>query len=54
MFINAFYVDFYYMFFRWIPPPWGWYKLNNDDSFLGNPGATGGGVIHNDKAEWIR
>ena len=32
-----------------------WYKVNLDRSSLGNPGLVGGGgLIKNDKGEWIR
>ena len=32
-----------------------WLKLNYDGSSLGNPGRSGGGgLIQNDKGEWIR
>ena len=32
-----------------------WYKVNSDESALGNLGlAGGGGLIRNDKGEWIR
>ena len=31
---------------KWTPPPLGWFKLNTDGSFLGNPGlARGGGIF---------
>ena len=40
---------------RWLKPPLSWYKLNSDGSSLGNPGrASGGGLIRNDKGEWIK
>ena len=40
---------------RWIKPPLSWYKLNLDGSSLGNPGRVGGGgLIQNDKGEWIK
>lgn len=40
---------------KWFAPPVNWYKVNSDGSSLGNPGLTGGGgLIRNDKGEWIR
>ena len=40
---------------RWIRPSVNWFKLNSDGSSLGNPGiAGGGGLIQNDRGEWIR
>lgn len=30
-------------FITWTKPPTGWYKLNCDESFRGNPGTSGGG-----------
>lgn len=40
---------------KWFAPPVNWYKVNSDDSSLGNLGlAGGGGLIRNDKGEWIR
>ena len=39
---------------KWSPPPLGWFKLNTDGSFLGNPGLAGGGdVIQNHLGEWV-
>ena len=36
-------------------PPLNWYKLNLDGSSLGNPSLAGvGGLIRNDKGEWIK
>ena len=38
----------------WQFPPLTWFKLNSDGSSLGNPGkAGGGGLIRNDKGEWL-
>ena len=40
---------------KWIALPVNWYKVNSDESALGNLGlAGGGGLIRNDKGEWIR
>ena len=40
---------------KWIASPVNWYKVNLDRSSLGNPGLVGGGgLIKNDKGEWIR
>jgi len=40
---------------RWIKPPLSWYKLNSDGSSLGNPGRVGGGgLIRDDKGDWIK
>ena len=40
---------------RWLCPPTNWFKLNTDESSLGNPGlASGGGLIRNEKGEWIK
>ena len=39
----------------WSMPPLNWCKVNSDGSALGNPErAGGGGLIRNDKGEWIR
>ena len=39
----------------WCFPPSTWFKLNSDGSSLGNPGkAGGGGLIRNDKGEWLK
>lgn len=39
----------------WHHPPLNWFKLNTDGSSLGNPGlAGGGGLIRNDKGEWVK
>ena len=39
----------------WLKPPLNWFKLNSDGSLLGNPErAGGGGLIRNEKGEWIR
>ena len=39
---------------KWVVPPVGWYKLNTNDSSLGNPGlAGGGGVIRNHLGDWV-
>ena len=39
----------------WQFPPPTWFKLNSDGSLLGNPGkAGGGGLIRNDKGEWLK
>ena len=36
------------------PPPLGWFKLNTDGSFVGNPSIVGGGgVIRNHLGEWV-
>ena len=40
---------------RWSLPPLNWYKLNSDGSSLGNLGlAGGGGLIWDDKGDWIK
>ena len=40
---------------QWLPPPSNWVKLNLNDSSMGNPGLAGeGGVIRNEKGEWIK
>ena len=40
---------------RWCYPPLNWHKLNSDVSSLGNSGlAGGGGLIRNDKGEWVK
>nr|POE89499.1 putative ribonuclease h protein [Quercus suber] len=40
---------------RWINPPFNWCKLNSDGSSFGNSGkAGGGGLIRNDKGEWLK
>ena len=40
---------------RWHQPPLSWFKLNTNGSSLGNPGlAGGGGLIPNDKGEWVK
>ena len=40
---------------RWISPSINWYKLNSDGSSLGNSGlAGGGGLIRDDKGDWIK
>ena len=40
---------------QWLPPPVNWVKLNSDGSSMGNPGlAGGGGLIRNEKGEWIK
>ena len=39
----------------WRFPPPTWFKLNSDDSSLGNLGKAGGeGLIQNDKGEWLK
>ena len=39
---------------RWLNPPSNWFKLNSDGSSRGNPGlASDGGLIHNEKGEWV-
>ncbi|XP_058106475.1 uncharacterized protein LOC131249721 [Magnolia sinica] len=39
---------------RRIPPPAGWYKLNTDESALGNPHPSGGGgICRNESRELI-
>ena len=39
---------------KWIPPPYGWAKLNFDGAARGNPGIAGIGIIiNNDKGVWI-
>ena len=40
---------------KWIAPLMNWYKVNSNGSSLGNPGLAGeGGLIRNDRGEWIR
>ena len=40
---------------QWLPPPVNWVKLNSDGSSMGNPGlAGGGGLIRNERGEWIK
>ena len=40
---------------QWLPPPVNWVKLNLDGSSMGNPGlASGGGLIRNERGEWIK
>lgn len=39
---------------RWEKPQQGWFRLNTDDSALGNPGkAGGGGIIRDDQGNWV-
>ena len=39
----------------WCFPPPSWFKLNSDGSSLGNSGkAGGGGLIRNDRGEWLK
>ena len=39
----------------WLPPPENWFKLNSDESSLGNLGkASGGGIIRNSIGNWVR
>ncbi|OMO86377.1 reverse transcriptase [Corchorus capsularis] len=39
---------------HWIPPSYGWFKLNSDGSTLDNPGLSGsGGCIRNEFGEWM-
>ena len=39
----------------WCFPPPTWFKLNSDGFSLGNPGkAGGGGLIRNDRGEWLK
>ena len=39
----------------WCFPPSSWFKFNLDGSSLGNSGkASGGGLIRNDKGEWLK
>ena len=39
----------------WCFPPPSWFKLNSDGSSLGNSGKEGGGgLIRNDKGEWLK
>ena len=40
---------------RWLNPLSNWFKLNSDGLTMGNPGlASGGGLICNEKGEWIK
>ena len=40
---------------KWIALLMNWYKVNSNGSSLGNPGLAGkGGLIRNDRGEWIR
>ena len=40
---------------RWQCPPPNWFKLNTDGSSLGNPSlAGGGGLIRNEKGDWVK
>ena len=40
---------------KWLNPPSNWFKLNSDGSARGNPGlAGGGGLIRNEKGEWVK
>ena len=40
---------------RWLCPPPNWFKLNTDGTSLGNPGlAGGGGLIRNEKGDWVK
>ena len=40
---------------HWCRPPLNWCKVNSDGSALGQPRrAGGGGLIRNDKGDWIR
>jgi len=37
----------------WVSPNMGWYKLNTDCAFRGNPDlACAGGVLRNSDGEW--
>ncbi|OMO86355.1 reverse transcriptase [Corchorus capsularis] len=39
---------------KWHPPQIGWFKLNSDGSFIGNPGRGGvGAIIHNHEGNWV-
>ena len=39
----------------WCFPPPSWFKFNSDGSSLGNSGkAGGGGLIRNDKGDWLK
>lgn len=39
----------------WHRPPLNWFKLNTDGSSLGNLGlASRGGLMRNDKGEWVK
>lgn len=40
---------------RWQCPPLNWFKLNTDGSSLSNPRlAGGGGLIRNEKCDWVK
>ena len=40
---------------RWMNPSSNWFKLNSDGSSWGNPSlAGGGGLIQNEKGEWVK
>ena len=40
---------------RWNKPADGWFKLNTDRAFLGNPGkAGGGGIFRNSHGQWVK
>ncbi|KAL0002820.1 hypothetical protein SO802_016601 [Lithocarpus litseifolius] len=40
---------------KWLNPPSNWFKLNSDGSARGNPGlACSGGLIRNEKGEWVK
>ena len=40
---------------QWLLPPSNWFKLNSDGSLLGNPCLVGGGgLIRNERGEWIK
>ena len=40
---------------RWLNPPSNWFKLNLDDLSRDTPGlAGGGGLIRNEKGEWVK
>ena len=42
------------MTIKWRSPSLGWFKLNTDGSFVGNPSIVGGGgVIRNHLGEWV-
>ena len=39
---------------KWLPPPLNWFKLNLDESSMGNPGLVGGGIIRDSFGRWVK
>ena len=39
---------------KWLPPPLNWFKLNLDESSMGNPSLVGGGIIRDSFGRWVK